>query len=139
MQFKGRSKPGPMIDITPLVDTAFNLMIFFAVSMNFITSPGISVKLPKATAEQVAAERTQITIAITREGLIYLDGRMVVRGELYSRLKAAPAEQKERGLVVIQADEKSFHGNVVEVMDIVKRAGFSRLAIATQPREEGGG
>lgn len=138
MQFRTKAKEqrGLPIDFTPIVDVVFNLMIFFALSLNFITSPGIQVKLPKASAEQFPTEKTEIVIAVTKDGYIFVDQRRISEEELFERLNKMSAQEKEKGLVIVQADEKAFHGKVVEVMDLVKRAGFSRLAIATSPEEK---
>lgn len=137
MQFRSKVKErkGLPIDFTPIVDVVFNLMIFFALSLNFIASPGIQVKLPKAAAEQFPTERTEIIVAVTKEGYLFVEQNRVTEGQLFERLNKMSAQEKEKGLVIVQADEKAFHGKVVEVMDLVKRAGFSRLAIATSPEE----
>jgi biopolymer transport protein ExbD len=135
MRFKIASKKSVGMDITPLVDTVFNLLIFFALSLNFVTSPGIQVKLPKSSAEQFPTERTEIIVAITRDGIVFADQKRIRLDKLYDKLNSLPQKSKEQGLVIIQADEKTVHGRVVEVMDAVKRAGWARLAIATSPEE----
>ena len=135
MQFKLANKKNTGMDITPLVDTVFNLLIFFALSLNFVTSPGIQVKLPKSSAEQFPTEKTEIIVAITRDGNVFVDQKPISRDKLYEKLNNSPQKSKEQGLVIIQADEITAHGKVVEVMDAVKRAGWARLAIATSPAE----
>lgn len=122
------------LDLTPIVDVVFNLLIFFALSLNFaVTSGGINVKLPKAaSAEPVKAQ--ELTINLTADGKTYLNDKIITVENLSRKLK----EKKDKdSLVIIRADSSVTHGRVVEAMDTVKTNGFSRLAIAVdQPPPE---
>jgi len=115
------------LDLTPVVDIVFNLLIFFALSLNFaVTSGGINVKLPKASsAEPVRAE--EITINLTSDGKIFLNDKQITLDKLSERLKE---KQDKESLIIIRADKSVEHGRVVEAMDVVRTNGFSRLAIA---------
>jgi biopolymer transport protein ExbD len=117
------------VDLTPIVDTVFNLLIFFALSLNFAaTSGGINVRLPKAaTAEPVKAE--QLTISLTKDDKLYLNDKAISLDELSKTLEK---NQDKESLVIIRADNAVPHGRVVEVMDMVKTQGFSRLAIGVE-------
>jgi biopolymer transport protein ExbD len=115
------------LDLTPIVDVVFNLLIFFALSLNFaVTSGGINVKLPKASsAEPIKAQ--ELTINLTADGKTYLNDKVITLDKLSQKLK----EKKDKdSLVIIRADSSVTHGRVVEAMDTVKTNGFSRLAIA---------
>ncbi len=115
------------LDLTPIVDVVFNLLIFFALSLNFaVTSGGINVKLPTASsAEPVKAQ--ELTINLTADGKTYLNDKVITLEALSQKLK----EKKDKdSLVIIRADSKVTHGRVVEAMDTVRTNGFSRLAIA---------
>src|SRR5690554_5735052 len=133
MRFRGqtikKSGFGSTVDLTPIVDTVFNLLIFFALSLNFAaTSGGINVKLPKAqTVEPVKAE--QLTINLTKDGKLYLNDKLITLDKLNDTLRQ---NQKKDSLIVIRADSSVEHGSVVEVMDIARTNGFSRLAIAVE-------
>lgn len=120
---------GSTVDLTPIVDTVFNLLIFFALSLNFAaTSGGINVKLPKAqTVEPVKAE--QLTVNLTKDGKLYLNDKLITLDKLNDTLRQ---NQKKDSLIVIRADRSVEHGRVVEVMDIARTNGFSRLAIAVE-------
>jgi len=125
------------LDLTPVVDIVFNLLIFFALSLNFaVTSGGINVKLPKASsAEPIRAE--EITINLTSDGKIFLHDKQITLDKLSERLKE---KQDKESLIIIRADKSVEHGRVVEAMDVVRTNGFSRLAIAvTSYLIEGGG
>jgi len=123
----GKSGVGSTLDLTPVVDVVFNLLIFFALSLNFVaTSGGINVKLPSASsAEPVKME--QLTVNLTQDGQVYYNDKKIEIDELPTRLK--DIEDKD-SIVIIRADNSVPHGRVVQVMDIVKSEGFSKLAIA---------
>jgi biopolymer transport protein ExbD len=135
MRFRRARRGPPQLDITPVVDTVFNLMIFFALSLNFISVPGIPVNLPRASSYTEAQQQRELTVAITREGRLFLDGKATTRGTLEEEMRRRQAEAPDT-LVIINADTDARHGGVVEVMDLARTAGLSRLAIATQPRPE---
>ncbi|MGH7799114.1 MAG: ExbD/TolR family protein [Thermodesulfobacteriota bacterium] len=120
---------GAGVDITPIVDTVFNLLIFFALSLNFAaTSGGINIKLPKASsAEPIKAE--QLTINLTKDGKLYLNDKVITSEKLSETLEK---NRNKESLVIIRADSLVPHGRVVEVMDTVKTKGYSRLAIAVE-------
>lgn len=123
------------LDLTPVVDVVFNLLIFFALSLNFAaTSGGINLKLPSASSsEPIKSE--QITINITEQGDVFLNDKSASLEEIRERLQDTPDKSS---LVIIRADSGVVHGKVVEAMDLVKSEGFSRLAIAVERRAPGG-
>ena len=101
----------------------------FCLSLNFAaTSGGINVRLPKAaTAEPIKAE--QLTISLTRDDKLYLNDKTISLDELSKTLER---NQNKESLVIIRADNAVPHGRVVEVMDMAKTHGFSRLAIGVE-------
>jgi biopolymer transport protein ExbD len=133
MRFKRKTKngigTGSALDITPVVDVVFNLLIFFALTLNFVaTSGGINVKLPSASsAEPVKLE--QLTINLTKDGSIVYNDNTIDTAELSTILKEV---KDKESLVIIRADNDVPHGKVVEIMDIAKSEGLSKLAFAVQ-------
>ena len=130
MNFINRQKSknnSQALDLTPIVDVVFNLLIFFALSLNFAASSGgIKIKLPKATtAEEIKPD--QITIELTKDGKVYLNELPSTLKKIQKKLKSV---SDKNSLVIIRADNSVEHGRVVEAMDLVKSQGFSRLAIA---------
>jgi len=117
--------------MTPFVDTIFNLLIFFALSMNFLVNPGITVDLPDASAPQVARNDNDIRIVVTPAGEIHLDGAPVTLQALRERLGAMAGERGD-AQVLIRADRRVPHGVVVAVMEAARTAGLTRLAIMTE-------
>lgn len=132
MRFKTRLKiENQPIDITPLVDVVFQLIIFFMLSSSFVLQPGIKVELP--TLRLPLSEKPNgLSLTIRRDGSIFFKDHEIQMSELGGIL----TNEKKKGeneLLVIKADQKAFHGRVVEVMGMAKEVGFSHIAIATKP------
>ena len=119
------------INLTPLIDVVFLLLIFFMVSTSFAIIRGIRVDLLTTTTPQEKIEQN-IVISVTKEGKIYLGKTLVSKTELVRRLKREIGRKKS--LVVINADKATRHGTVVEVMDLAKQGGAGKLGILTTPR-----
>lgn len=124
------------INLTPLIDVVFLLLIFFMVSTTFTTIRyGIKVDLPKTTTPQEKVEEN-IVISITKEGQMYV-GKTWIKDE--DKLVAFLREEIQQGedrLVVINADREVKHGQVVEAMDLAKKAGAVHLGVLTTSKEE---
>ena len=135
MQFRRPRRDDARIEITPLVDMVFLLLIFFMLSTTFIVTPGIKVNLPRSSAEKVTQEKKEVQVVITEDNKVFVDRMLVDVGELEQRLVGV-GRQDPQTLIIIKADAKALHGKVVEVMDIAKQSGLDRLAIATQPKEK---
>lgn len=130
-----KTRPKPEINITPLVDVVLQLVIFFLVTTTFVSmETGAQVNLPSANFSRIEEAKT-LTLTITENNSLYVDGGLVDWMELPKVLVAALRQDPEV-MVVIEADKKVLHGTVVRVMDIARQAGAERMAIATQP--EGG-
>jgi biopolymer transport protein ExbD len=130
MQFKEKTGSDAHLDITPIVDTVFNLLIFFALSLNFIVTPGIKVNLPESSTEEIVREKEEIVIVIKQGNEIFINNSSVSIEQLFLILSES-AQRNRETLIIIQADQEVSHGRVVKVMDTAKRAGLTRLAIAT--------
>lgn len=116
------------IDITPLIDMVFQLLIFFMLTSSFIVQSGIKVNLPKAvTAEQ--SEGESLVIAISRESVLYLDKKVLTDKELKAAL--INAQRKSRP-VLIMADQHARMGRVVEVWDMARDLGVEQINIAAE-------
>lgn len=129
----------PDVNLTPLIDVVFLLLIFFMVSTTFKDDARIKVQLPEAQGEEVPAEEPQVLeIVIDAAGVFYVNTRMVVDRELETLKKAiAGAAGEDRELpVVIKADAKTPHQAVMTAMDAASQLGLLRFAFAaTRPEE----
>jgi len=116
------------IDLTPLMDIVFIMLIFFIVTTSFIKESGVDINRPTAnTAER--KERGNILIAITANDEIWIDKRRVDIRAVRANVERLKAENPE-GSVVIQADKDSKNGLLVQVMDQARLAGVSNVSIA---------
>ena len=132
MNFKRERREETRVDVTPLIDIIFQLVLFFMVSTTFITAPGIQVDLPRSSAQTILRDKQDVNIWMTDEGAVYVDQQPVSFDELLGILDGA-AQRDTSTLVVIKADKDVDHGDVVRVMDVARQRGLSRLAIATDP------
>jgi len=130
MRFSEKTQTGASLDITPIVDTVFNLLIFFALSLNFIVTPGIKVDLPESITEEIIREREELIVVMDKDNNIFIDENTVSIDQLVTIFSEAAQKSKDT-LVIIQADQEVAHGTVVRMMDTAKKAGLVRLAIAT--------
>ena len=137
MNFKQRNRREvSQLDMTPLVDVVFNLLIFFMLSTTFVTTPGIKINLPEASSKELKVQEKEVRIALTRKGKVYLNRKLVTLNDVKKILKQK-ARINPKMLVIIQADAQVTHGKVVQIMDIAKSAGLNKLAIATRPIKKG--
>ncbi len=116
------------IDMTPMLDIVFIMLIFFIVTTSFIKEAGIEVHKPNAKTV-LDQKKANIFVAITADGDVWLDKRQVEADSVRSNIERLLAEQASE-IVVVQADADAEHGTVVEVMDQIKAAGVSRIAVA---------
>ena len=115
------------IDIAPLIDVIFQLLIFFMLSSSFTFQSGISVKLPKAVTSDIIKEENLI-VTITSENIIYLSGTVITLKELEQRL--SNPDIKDRALL-IKADRRASVGRIVDIWDLCRNLDIKRINIAT--------
>jgi len=119
------------INITPMMDVVFILLIFFIVTASFTKESGIDVTKPNAATAETK-ERANILIAIDKNNQVWINRRIVDVRSVTANVQRLLAENPESS-VVIQADEKSENGTFVKVMDGTKLAGVDNIAIAARP------
>jgi biopolymer transport protein ExbD len=134
MRIQRRSVKKARIEIIPMIDTIFFLLVFFMIStLSMSRFKGMPVNLPKAASgQQAPAESAAVTIDKTNR--IFLDKQPVDQTGLADLLRAELAKNPDL-LVVINADDGVEHGRVVEVMDIARSANVVKMAIAVKPKE----
>ena len=134
----GRRREPIRVDVTPLIDIIFQLVLFFMVSTTFVSTPGIQVDLPRSSAQTIIREKQDLNVWVATGGEIYIDQEQVGMAELNRRLGQA-AQRDPSTMVIIKADTDVGHGRVVAVMDMARAFGLTRLAIATEPNAAGSG
>jgi biopolymer transport protein ExbD len=118
------------IDMTPMLDIVFIMLIFFIVTTSFVKEAGIEVVKPEAdTANR--QKNANIFIAVNRDGDVWMDKRQIDKDSVQVTLERLLSEQPT-DVVIIQADEDAEHGIVIDVMDQVKAAGINSISIAAE-------
>ena len=133
MEFERGKRIRMHLDIAPLIDIVFLLLIFFMLTANFIMQPGIKLTLPQAATAK-PQEEENIIVFITKDNRIYLNDREINIDELKEALKEELKTAKKK-IVILKADEKINLGLAVKVMDIAKEAGTEGLVISTQIKD----
>ncbi len=127
---RSRESDESEVDMTPMLDVGFIMLIFFIVTATFVKEAGIDVtRPPAATAER--KERGNILVAITANDQIWIDRRQVDPRALRANIERLHAENPG-GSVVIQADVDSKNGLLILVMDAARSAGVSSVALAAE-------
>ncbi|MFQ3621589.1 MAG: biopolymer transporter ExbD [Spirochaetales bacterium] len=131
MEFARRLKPAVHLDLVPMIDIVFQLVLFFLVSTTFIITPGINVNLPQAsTAEPVLVSKMVLTVVSEEE--IYLNKVRYSLATLEPPLAAMTKEQKEQvSSVLIEGDERVSYRTLVGVLDILRKQGFRGIGLKT--------
>ncbi len=127
---RGRDPDESEVNLTPMLDVVFIMLIFFIVTASFVKEAGIDItRPPAATAER--KERGNILVAITENDQIWVDRRQVDPRALRANIERLHAENPQ-GSVVIQADKESKNGLLVQVMDAARLSGVSSVSLAAE-------
>lgn len=138
MKFQRRIQEELQINLTPLIDVVFLLLIFFMVTTTFTRETRLAVNLPEADGEPVQESPRSIEISVSQNGSYAIDGRPLVNAQLDTLMRALEeisAGDRDIALILI-ADADATHQSVVTAMDAIGQSGFSRLSIATRKPEE---
>ena len=136
MNFKeastSRRKPPPTINLTPLIDVVFILLIFFLLTTTFRSTAGLDVDLPNASTAKSPTEKTQVILTLNQAGELFFNDKLLALDEVIQTLKQKVPSQ-EPIFVILQADERVAHGEVVSLLDRLRSEGLKNIAIGTQP------
>ena len=140
MNFPRRTLEDPAINLTPLIDVVFLLLIFFMVTTTFTRDTRLTVNLPEADANSSETLPDQIEVTVSEAGRFSVDGEVLSNsqpGTLGDAILQAAQRDRSRPVLLV-ADAEATHQSVITAMDAIGRAGFSRLSIATRPPESQG-
>ena len=134
MNLRPAPKESADINLTPLIDVVFLLLIFFMVSTTFNRESELSIELPAASAEAQARRPDSIEVAIDVTGRYYVNGRQLLNTQSKTLRRALTTAAGENATppIIISADAKTPHQAVVQVMDAARALGFVRLTFATR-------
>lgn len=138
MNFRPRREEEVDVNLTPLIDVVFLLLIFFMVSTTFIRESEIELTLPEASAEARNQPDDKIDIAIDRNGRFFVNGNALINTQLTTIRQALNDAKPDDGdpIVIISADAAATHQSVVTVMDAARQAGLTRITFPTKIHEE---
>jgi biopolymer transport protein ExbD len=125
-----RSRESVQLNIAPLIDMIFILLIFFLVTTSFVRESGVDVRRPVAKTAQ-KKEKTNMVIGITAENMIYIEGKPIDKRAVRSYMERF-LMQNPNGSVVIAADEESKSGIVIQVLDSCRLAGIKKISVAAR-------
>lgn len=128
-----KTKKKARIEIIPMIDTMFFLLVFFMIAtLSMTVMRGMPVNLPRAESSKKDIQES-ISITITKDGKVFYNKKEAALNKLQGILRNDAAKNPDT-LVILNADEDITHGRVVELIDEVKLAGITRFAIATKPK-----
>ena len=134
MKFKRSKREELAINMTPLIDVVFLLLIFFMVTTTFSRETRLLVNLPEANAEAAQSNPSQIEILVSRDGSYSINGRALVNSRIETLVQGLEIESGgDRSLpILLIADAEATHQSVVTAMDGIGQSGFTRMSIAAQ-------
>ncbi len=131
MNFKQeKNGRGLIINVTSLIDVMFLLVIFFMVTSTFRNQPAVNLVLPRSATASETVD-TPTVLYLTSDGRVFLNEALIGEGrlpEILEQMHAAGGEDR----MVLRADEKATHGDVVELIDILKQSGFTRVSLSAR-------
>jgi biopolymer transport protein ExbD len=133
MKFRRRLELQSSLNLVPMVDVVFQLVLFFLVSTTFVLAPGIKLTLPASgTAESVVMEQMVVTV-VSRDEVYMNKDRLGSLTDLDARIAAMPeAEKKQVGAVIIEAGEDAPYGLMVQTLDVLRKNGFKNAGLRTR-------
>jgi biopolymer transport protein TolR len=130
----------PMADMNliPLIDIALTLLIIMMVTTVFIKHPGVSLKLPEtATREGAPETKKDLTIVVAATGDMYVDAVKQTPEQLQARLRDEAARTNKQARVLVKGDRDTTYSRIMDVMDMVRQAGLTRVVLPTDPKTPG--
>ncbi|MCJ7788683.1 MAG: biopolymer transporter ExbD [Candidatus Atribacteria bacterium] len=135
MKFHHPNKRDASFNLTPLIDVVFQLLIFFMLTTTFSSLENrVKVNLPTGDFAVVEPSKN-ITVTITEDNTIYLNGKLIDPLKITESIATELKKEPEK-IVVLEADKNVLHGKVISVMDLLKKGGADKIAIATKPTEK---
>lgn len=132
MKLPSAVKKKPRIEIIPMIDTMFFLLVFFMIAtLSMTLQRGMPVNLPEAESSTDKVQE-EVSLSVTKDGMLFFNKELIALDDLERRL-ADTRQRDPDPSVIINADESVQHGLVIQVMDKVRISGITNMAIATKP------
>lgn len=123
-------EPITQINVVPLVDIMLVLLIIFLLTASFISTPSVPVRLPKSYTSDPSLPRS-FSVVLNSQDEVYFQGKKIAKEALTGQLREASAANPELR-VVLSADESVTHGKVIEILDLVRQAGVTQVALGVE-------
>lgn len=130
MDFRARKRKTFSLDMTPLIDVVFLLLLFFMISTTFIKDSEIKINLPQVSSTASTAIQASIEVIVTAKERIFIDGKPTNLKTLQTSIRAHSKEGTKKALL-IRADGNVKHKLIVGIMDAGKNAGITKISVAT--------
>lgn len=131
--FEHDDEPMAAMNFIPLIDIALTLVIILMVTTAFIRPPGVSLKLPETATREGAPETPKdLTIAVGQDGRLYMDGQPADAGACQARLNQV-ANKDRQARVLVRGDRLVEYQRVMDVMDMARQAGLTRISLLSDP------
>jgi biopolymer transport protein ExbD len=137
LQFRNREEPD--VNLTPLIDVVFLLLIFFMVSTTFERETEISIELPEASGPQIKTDKKVVEISIDDKGRYFVNKKEVINTQIETLKRAVQeaAGDDKKPHIILSADRKTTHQAVISAMDAVRQLGFVNMTFATSKPKDG--
>ena len=135
MQFEGARRSSQALNLTPLIDIVFLLLVFFMLTAHFVKNEGIPIELPEAVSAMSMDEDKPLEVKLSKEGVVSIAGTELGSETLYTEISKL-LEKKDEKRVVIHGDAGVALGGAVKVIDAARQAGASGVDIVTQQPEQ---
>lgn len=127
-------EPMAEINLVPLIDIALTLLIIMMLTTAFVRHPGVSLRLPNSVTREGAPETSRdLTIAVSRDAALVVDGRQRGGDEVQAYLRQVAAVNPN-ARILIKGDRDVAYSRIMDVLDMVRQAGLTRIVLPTQPR-----
>ena len=138
MNFRPRRKDDLDLNLTPLIDVVFLLLIFFMVSTTFEMKSEINIKLPEAAENRAEVVPDSIVVAIDANGRMFVDDNPLVNTQILTIREAIrhSSQNLDNPSIIINADANATHQSVVRVMDAARQLSLTRITFATRALEQ---
>lgn len=134
MNFRSKSRDEVDLDMTPLIDVVFLLLIFFMVSTTFEHNSEINITLPSSSKDVTEKKSDAVNISLDAEGNVYINGE-IIRNDQLETIKIALSDALvglKEPPIIINADSNATHQSVVKIMDVASQLGLFNITFATQ-------
>jgi biopolymer transport protein ExbD len=137
--FEHDDEPMAAMNFIPLIDIALTLVIILMVTTAFIRPPGVSLKLPETATREGAPETPKdLTISVGQDGSLYMDGASATAAACQARLNGV-ARKNKQARVLVRGDRDVQYQKVMNVMDMARQAGLTRISLLSDPKLVPGG